>query len=129
MDHRTLRAAQFSTEPSFNAIEHDEVQDLAPEPRQHLRLAATEHKLTDTTCHNESPALSLGTVGETTREPHGLPAVKQSRGRTDEASTGRNDFRADPVRTAGQGVPGKAGGHAVGKLTLRHDLGRRATRS
>jgi len=36
------------------ASEHDEVQDLAPEPRQHLRLAATEHELTDTTRHERN---------------------------------------------------------------------------
>jgi len=33
------------------AIELYEVQDLAPEPRQHLRVAALEHELTDTACH------------------------------------------------------------------------------
>src|SRR5579875_3670714 len=33
------------------AIEHDEVQHLAPEPRQHLRVAATEDEFTDTTGH------------------------------------------------------------------------------
>jgi hypothetical protein len=55
-DDRRLRAAEPFTRPDLKgavvfAIEHDEVQDLAPEPRQHLGIAATEHKLTDTTCH------------------------------------------------------------------------------
>src|ERR1019366_7908021 len=64
------------------------------------------------------PALSLGTAGEATREPHGLPAVKtiprlyRTRRCTGEMISG------PPL----SGQPGKAVGHAVGKLTLRHDL-------
>ncbi len=43
-DDRRLRTAEPFARPNFHravvlAIEHDEVQDLAPEPRQHLRLA------------------------------------------------------------------------------------------
>lgn len=33
------------------AIKLYEVQDLAPEPRQRLGVAALEHELTDTACH------------------------------------------------------------------------------
>src|SRR6266496_718299 len=52
-DDRRLRTAEPFARPDLQravvlAIEHDEVQDLAPEPRQHLRVAATEHELTDT---------------------------------------------------------------------------------
>src|SRR5690349_19749270 len=55
-DDRRLRAAEPFARPDLEAavlfaIEHYEVQDLAPEPRQHLGVAATEHELTDTTCH------------------------------------------------------------------------------
>src|ERR687894_385424 len=55
-DDRRLRTAEPFAWPDLHravvlAIEYDEVQDLAPEPRQHLRVAATEHELTDTTCH------------------------------------------------------------------------------
>jgi hypothetical protein len=55
-DDRRLRAAEPFAWPDLEAavlfaIEHYEVQDLAPEPRQHLGVAATEHELTDTTCH------------------------------------------------------------------------------
>src|SRR5215469_16093186 len=55
-DDRRLRAAEPFARPDLEAavlfaIEHDEVQDLAPEPRQRLWVAATEHELTDTTCH------------------------------------------------------------------------------
>src|SRR5439155_4417949 len=58
-DDRRLRAAEPFARPDLQravvlAIEHDEVQDLAPEPRQHLRVAATEHELTDTTCHERN---------------------------------------------------------------------------
>src|ERR1022692_2787900 len=50
------------------------------------------------------PALSLGTAGETTREPRGAPSSEnKSRDRTGRGEHGRNDFRADPVRAAGQG--------------------------
>lgn len=48
------------------------------------------------------PALSLGTAGETTREPHGLPAVKTIPRPYRRGEHGRNDFRAAPVRAAGQ---------------------------
>ena len=54
-DDRRLWAAEPFAWPDLDAsllaIEHDEVQDLAPEPRQRLRVAATEHELTDTTSH------------------------------------------------------------------------------
>jgi hypothetical protein len=55
-DYRRLRTAEPFARPDLHravvlAIEHDEVQDLAPEPRQRLGVAATEHELTDTTCH------------------------------------------------------------------------------
>src|SRR5271165_5212923 len=54
-DDRRLRAAEPFARPDLDAvllaIEHYEVQDLAPERRQHLRVAATEHELTDTACH------------------------------------------------------------------------------
>src|SRR5665809_115600 len=64
------------------------------------------------------PALSLGTAGEATREPHGLPAVKQSRD-----CTGRGHARGEMISGPPlSGQPGKAVGHAEGKLTLRHDL-------
>src|SRR5215216_4911221 len=58
-DDRRLRTAEPFARPDLHravvlAIEHDEVQDLAPEPRQHLRVAATEHELTDTTCHERN---------------------------------------------------------------------------
>src|ERR1019366_9175204 len=64
------------------------------------------------------PALSLGTAGETTREPHGLPAVKTTpRPYRTRRCTGEM-ISGPPL----SGQPGKAVGHAVGKLTLRHDL-------
>src|SRR5690242_19862314 len=55
-DDRWLRTAEPFARPDLQravvlAIEHDEAQNLAPEPRQHLRVAATEHELTDPTCH------------------------------------------------------------------------------
>src|SRR5271166_3588700 len=54
-EDRRLRAAEPFARPDLDAvllaIEHYEVQDLAPERRQHLRVAATEHELTDTACH------------------------------------------------------------------------------
>jgi hypothetical protein len=54
-DDRRLRAAEPFARPDLDAvllaIEHYEVQDLAPERPQHLRVAATEHELTDTACH------------------------------------------------------------------------------
>lgn len=58
-DDRRLRTTEPFARPDLQravvlAIEHDEVQDLAPEPRQHLGVAATEHELTDTTCHKET---------------------------------------------------------------------------
>jgi hypothetical protein len=55
-EDRRLRAAEpfarsyLDADPLF-AIEFYEVQDLAPEPRQHLEVAALEHELTDTACH------------------------------------------------------------------------------
>src|SRR5260370_13165169 len=65
------------------------------------------------------PALSLGTAGEATREPHGLPAVKTiPRSYRTRRCTGEM-ISGPPL----SGQPGKAVGHAVGKLTLRHDLG------
>ncbi len=63
------------------------------------------------------PALSLGTAGEATREPHGTQQSKQSVIVPDEASTGEM-ISGPPL----SGQPGKAVGHAEGKLTLRHDL-------
>src|SRR6185437_3112951 len=77
-DDRRLRNAEPLARPDlhravFLAIEHEEVQDLAPEPRQHLRVAATEHELTDTTCH-EANLLSACRGGHT-RTPC-LPAVR-----------------------------------------------------
>jgi hypothetical protein len=58
-DDRRLLTTEPFARPDLHrtvvlAIEHDEVQDLAPEPRQQFRVAATEHELTDTTCHNET---------------------------------------------------------------------------
>src|SRR4030095_9148715 len=58
-DDRRLRTTEPFARPDLPravvlAIEHDEVQDLAPEPCEHLRVAAAEHELTDTTCHNET---------------------------------------------------------------------------
>src|ERR1700754_2516746 len=55
-DDRRLRTAEPFARPDLQravvlAIEHDEDQDLAPEPGQHLRVAAPEHELADTTCH------------------------------------------------------------------------------
>src|SRR5882757_2022499 len=63
-DDRRLWAAESFARADLQravvlAIEHDEVQYLAPEPGQHLRVAATEHELTDTTCH-ERNLLSAG---------------------------------------------------------------------
>ncbi len=57
--YRRLRTTEPFPRPDLHravvlAIEHDEIQDLAPEPPQHLRVAATEHELTDTTCQNET---------------------------------------------------------------------------
>jgi hypothetical protein len=62
------------------------------------------------------PTFSLGTAASHTRTSR-LPAAKPSRDRTKRGQHGRNDFRA-PL----SGQPGKAVGHAVGKLTVRHDL-------
>src|SRR5690349_14798884 len=58
-DDRRLRTAEPFARPDLQravvlAIEHDEIQDLAPESRQHLRVAATKHELTDTTCHGRN---------------------------------------------------------------------------
>ena len=55
-DDGRLRAAEPFARPDLDSvvpftIEHYEVQDLAPEPRQHLGITATEHELTDATCH------------------------------------------------------------------------------
>lgn len=55
-EDRRLRAAEPFARPDLDAalrlaIEHREVQDLAPEPRQHLGVVALEHELTDTACH------------------------------------------------------------------------------
>jgi hypothetical protein len=55
-EDRRLRTAEPFARPDPHravvcASEHDEVQDLAPEPRQHLRVAATEHEIADTTRH------------------------------------------------------------------------------
>ena len=55
-DDRRLQTAEPFARPDLQravvlAVEHDEVQDLAPEPRQHVRVATTEHELTDATCH------------------------------------------------------------------------------
>jgi hypothetical protein len=54
-DDRRLRAAEPFARPDLDgalfAIEHDEVQDLAPEPRQPLGVVASEHELTATACH------------------------------------------------------------------------------
>src|SRR5690606_22027597 len=79
-DDCRLRATEPFARPDLQrsvvlAVEHDEVQDLAPEPRQHLRLAATEHELTDTTCHHKHP-LALGAPGAATRDAHVLRAAK-----------------------------------------------------
>src|SRR5581483_10361977 len=58
-DDRRLRAAEPFARPDLDAsvvlaIEHHEVQDLAPEPRQQLGGAAVEHELTDTACHGRN---------------------------------------------------------------------------
>jgi len=54
-DDRRLRAAEPFARPYLDAalfaIEHYEVQDLAPEPRQPLGVVASEHEFTDTACH------------------------------------------------------------------------------
>jgi hypothetical protein len=55
-EDRRLRAAEpfartYLDAALLLAIEHYEVQDLAPEPRQHLGVAALEHELTDTARH------------------------------------------------------------------------------
>lgn len=55
-DDRWLRTSESCAGPDLHgavilAIEHNEVQDLASEPRQGFRVAATEYELTDTTCH------------------------------------------------------------------------------
>jgi hypothetical protein len=55
-EDRRLRAAEPLARPYLDAgfllaIKLDEAQDLAPEPRQHLGVAALEHELTDTACH------------------------------------------------------------------------------
>src|SRR6266516_2837965 len=91
-DDRRLRTAEPFARPDLHravvlAIEHDEVQDLTPEPRQHLRVAATEHELTDTTCHTK-PALSLPAV-KTIPRPY----------RTRRARA--NEFRATWCRSRG----------------------------
>src|SRR4051812_18322169 len=101
-DDRRLRTTEPFARPDLQravvlAVEHDEVQDLAPEPRQHLRVAATEHELTDTTCHKK-PALSLGTAGETTRGLHGLPAVKTTPRPYPRRRARASDFQTAPVR-------------------------------
>ncbi|WP_406470380.1 flavoprotein [Streptomyces sp. NBC_01615] len=49
------------------------------------------------------PTLSLGTAREATSEPHDAQQRKQSRDRTGRGEHGRSDFRAAPVRAAGQG--------------------------
>jgi hypothetical protein len=68
------------------------------------------------------PALSLGTAGGGHTQTSWPPSSENNLATVpDEAMHGRNDFRAAPVRAAG-----KAAGHAVGKLTLRHDLAARA---
>src|SRR5690606_26428689 len=52
---RRLRAAEPLARSYLDAVlvavELYEVQDLAPEPRQPLRVMAVEHELTDTACH------------------------------------------------------------------------------
>src|SRR4029453_12596057 len=73
-DDRRLLTTEPFARPDLHrtvvlAIEHDEVQDLAPEPRQQFRVAATEHELTDTTCHNETCS-QPGNCREPTHEPH-----------------------------------------------------------
>jgi hypothetical protein len=55
-EDRRLRAAEPFARTYLDAalrfaIDLDKVQDLAPEPRQHLGVSALEHKLTDTACH------------------------------------------------------------------------------
>ncbi len=56
--------------------------------------------------------------GQTTREPHGPPSSENNPATVpDEASTG--EMTSGPTLS---GQPGKAVGHAVGNLTLRHDL-------
>jgi hypothetical protein len=55
-EDRRLRAAEpfartYLDAALLFAIELNEVQDLAPEPRQHLGVVALEHELTDTACH------------------------------------------------------------------------------
>jgi hypothetical protein len=55
-EDRRLRAAEpiartYLDAARLFAIQLHEVQDLAPEPRQHLGVAALEHELTDTACH------------------------------------------------------------------------------
>ena len=65
-DDRRLRTAEPFARPDLHravvlAIEHSEVQGLAPEARQHLRAAATEHELAETTCQERNllPAWEL----------------------------------------------------------------------
>src|SRR5215218_10006400 len=79
-DDRRLRTAEPFARPDLHravvlAIEHDEVQDLAPEPRQHLRVAATEHELTDTTCHERN----LLSAWELQGRPHANLMAPQQR--------------------------------------------------
>src|SRR6476661_8067491 len=67
-DDRRLRTAEPFARPDLHrpvvlAVEHDEVQDLAPEPRKHLGVAATEHELTDTTCHRRTLLSAWGLPG------------------------------------------------------------------
>lgn len=59
-DDRRLRTTEPFARPDLQravvlAIEYDEVQNLAPEPPQQLRVAATGHQFTDPTCHNTTP--------------------------------------------------------------------------
>jgi hypothetical protein len=58
-EDRRLRAAEPFARTYLNAalrfaIELCEAQDLAPEPRQHLGVAALEHELTDAACHRRN---------------------------------------------------------------------------
>src|SRR3954454_6551166 len=91
-DDRRLRTTEPFARPDLHravvlTIEHDEVQDLAPEPRQHLRVAAVEHELTDATCHNETSS-QPGNCRQATPDRHGPSSENNPATVPDEASTG-----------------------------------------